>query len=73
MDEFSRNGLALELAFSFPSRSVIAVLDQRPPGGIEMHQVPADRIVLEHESMQAVSVMHQEKAPPVNSGRRRRA
>jgi putative transposase len=27
MDEFSRSGLALELAFSFPSRSVVAVLD----------------------------------------------
>ena len=26
-DEFSRTGLALELSFSFPSRSVIAVLD----------------------------------------------
>lgn len=26
-DEFSRSGLALELSFSFPSRSVIAVLD----------------------------------------------
>lgn len=28
MDEFSRAGLALDLAFSFPSRSVIGVLDQ---------------------------------------------
>lgn len=27
MDEFSRNGLALEMSFSFPGRSVIAVLD----------------------------------------------
>ncbi len=26
-DEFSRTGLALEVAFSFPSRSVVAVLD----------------------------------------------
>jgi putative transposase len=28
MDEFSRCGLALDLAFAFPSRSVIAVLDR---------------------------------------------
>lgn len=28
MDEFSRCGLALELAYSFPSRSVTAVLDR---------------------------------------------
>ena len=27
MDEFSRTGLALEMSFSFPSRSVVAVLD----------------------------------------------
>jgi putative transposase len=27
MDEFSRGGLALELAYSFPSRSVVSVLD----------------------------------------------
>ncbi len=26
-DEFSRSGLALEMSFSFPSRSVVAVLD----------------------------------------------
>jgi putative transposase len=31
-DEFSRSGLALELSFSFPSRSVIAVLVSEPIG-----------------------------------------
>lgn len=43
---------------------VLAMLDQRAPGGIEMDQMPADRIVLEHEAMQAVSIMHQ--LPPPN-------
>ncbi len=36
------------------------MLDQRPPRGIEMHQVSADRILLEDEAMQTVAVMHQE-------------
>ncbi len=41
-----------------------AMLDQRPPRGVEMHQVAANRISLEDESVQAVAIVHQR--PPSN-------
>ena len=40
------------------ARRVFAVLDQRTPGGIQVHQVAANRILLEQEAMQAIAVMH---------------
>ena len=37
---------------------VLPMLDQGPPRGIEMHQMPAYWKLLEHEAVQTVAVMH---------------
>ena len=34
------------------------MLDQRAPGGVQVHQMSANRELLEQEAMQSVAVMH---------------
>jgi hypothetical protein len=49
------DGLAERIA---DSRRVIAMFEQRAPRGIEVHDVPPDRVVLEEKPVQAIAVMH---------------
>ncbi len=40
-----------------PTR-IVPMFDQRAPCGVQMYEVSANRVSLEHEAMQAVAVMH---------------
>ncbi len=51
----SRDRFAEHIAYRL---RVLAVFDQCTPGGVQMNQVTPDRIVLEHEPVQTISIMH---------------
>ena len=39
-------------------RRIVAMLQQRAPRRVQVHDVPADRVVLEQETVQAIAVVH---------------